>query len=67
MVATDIEVSFASADSFIAIMGIDARVRDSGKFRGRRKLTKKGESELHRLLFNAASQGRRCGNLTIWP
>ena len=34
-------------------------VRDSGKFRGRRKLVKKGDSELRRLLFNAAMQGRR--------
>ena len=30
-----------------------------GRFRGRRKLTKKGEPELRRLLFNAAMQGRR--------
>ncbi len=40
-------------------MGVDVRIRDSGKFRVRRKLTKKGESELRRLLFNAAMQGRR--------
>lgn len=40
-------------------MGLDLRVRDSGQFRGRRKLTKKGNSELRRLLFNAAMQGRR--------
>ena len=59
MVATYHRGQFRSADSFIAFMGMDVRVRDSGKFRGRRKLTKKGESELRRLLFNAAMQGRR--------
>ncbi len=59
MVATYHRGQFRSADAFIAFMGMDVRVRDSGKFRGRRKLTKKGDSELRRLLFNAAMQGRR--------
>lgn len=45
---------FQSADAFIAFMGLDVRVRDSGTFRGRRKLTKKGDPELRRLLYNAA-------------
>lgn len=45
---------FRSADAFIAFMGLDVRVRDSGKFRGRRKLTKKGDPEIRRLLYNAA-------------
>lgn len=59
IVATYHRGQFRSADAFIAFMGMDVRVRDSGKFRGRRKLTKKGDSELRRLLFNAAMQGRR--------
>ena len=59
MVATYHRGQFRSADAFIAFMGMDVRVRDSGQFRGRRKLTKKGDSELRRLLFNAAMQGRR--------
>jgi transposase len=59
MVATYHRGQFQSADAFIAFMGMDVRVRDSGKFRGRRKLTKKGDSELRRVLFNAAMQGRR--------
>ena len=59
MVATHHRGPFRSADAFIAFMGMDVRVRDSGKYRGRRKLTKKGDSELRRLLFNAAMQGRR--------
>lgn len=45
---------FRSADAFIAFLGLDVRVRDSGTFRGRRKLTKKGDPEVRRLLYNAA-------------
>lgn len=45
---------FRSANAFVAYMGLDVRVRDSGTFRGRRKLTKKGDPELRRLLYNAA-------------
>ena len=39
MVATYHRGQFRSADSFIAFLGMDVRVRDSGKFRGQRKLT----------------------------
>lgn len=45
---------FARADQFIAFLGLDVRVRESGKYRGRRKLTKRGDPEIRRLLFNAA-------------
>jgi transposase len=45
---------FRNADAFVAFIGLDVRVRDSGKFRGRRKLTKKGDPEIRRLLYNAA-------------
>lgn len=54
LVAAFHRCDFHSADAFIAFMGLDVRVRDSGTFRGRRKLTKKGEPELRRLLYNAA-------------
>ena len=50
---------FARADAFIAFMGMDVRVRQSGQWRGRCKLTKQGDPEVRRLLFNAAMQGRR--------
>lgn len=59
MVATYHRGAFRGADAFIAFMGLDVRIRDSGQSRGRRKLTKKGDPELRRLLFNAAMQGRR--------
>ncbi|MBT6275084.1 MAG: transposase [Chromatiales bacterium] len=50
-------------------MGLDVRGPDSGAYRGKRKPTKKGDSELRRLLFNAAMQGRRThyGNRTTGP
>jgi len=59
MVATYHRGEFRHADAFIAFLGMDVRIRDSGQYRGRRKLTKKGDPELRRLLFNAAMQGRR--------
>lgn len=59
MVATYHRGQFHNDDAFIAFMGMDVREREPGQFRGRRKLTKKGEPELRRLLFNAAMQGRR--------
>ena len=45
---------FTNADNFIAFLGLDVKVRDSGKYRGLRKLTKKGDPEIRRLLFNGA-------------
>lgn len=51
--------SFASGDAFIAFIGMDVRVRDSGTMRGRRKLTKRGDSEIRRLLYMAAMTARR--------
>ena len=50
---------FKSRDAFIAFIGMDVRVRDSGKFRGQRKLTKKGDSEIRRLLYCAAMAAAR--------
>lgn len=49
---------FASSDAFIAFLGLDVRVRDSGKKRGQRKLTKQGDGELRRLLYLAAMQAK---------
>lgn len=51
--------SFKSADAFVAFLGLDVRVRDSGRFRGKRKLTKKGDSEPRRALFNGARNAAR--------
>ena len=51
--------TFASSDAFVAFLGMDVRLRESGQYRGQRKLTKQGESELRRLLYCAA-QAARC-------
>jgi transposase len=45
---------FQHSDAFVAFLGLDVRVRDSGQCRGKRKLTKKGDPELRRLLYLAA-------------
>lgn len=51
--------AFSSSDAFIAFLGLDVRVRDSGTQRGRRKLTKAGDPELRRLLYLAAMYAKR--------
>jgi transposase len=45
---------FKNDDAFIAYVGYDPRVRDSGQFKGRRRLSKRGPAEYRRLLFLAA-------------
>ena len=50
---------FVHADAFIAYIGYDPRVRDSGRQRGRRYLSKRGPAELRRLLFTAAMSASR--------
>lgn len=50
---------FANVDRFIAFIGLDVRVRESGAYRGRSKLTKKGDPEVRRLLFNGARSAAR--------
>lgn len=59
LVATFHRGAFASADAFIAYLGLDVRIRESGLYKGRRKLTKRGPSELRRLLYCAAAQPAR--------
>jgi transposase len=51
--------AFRGAEAFIAFIGLDVRVRDSGTFRGQRKLTKRGDAEVRRVLFNAARSAAR--------
>lgn len=59
LVATFHRVPFRTGDAFIAFIGLDVRVRDSGRYRGLRKLTKRGDSEIRRLLYNAAMAAKR--------
>jgi transposase len=46
--------SFVHHEPFIAYLGLDVRAKDSGMFRGQRKLTKHGDGEYRRLLYCAA-------------
>lgn len=50
--------SFSGSDAFVAYLGLDIRRRESGRFKGKRKLTKRGEAELRRLLYCAAKPAR---------
>ena len=52
--------AFSGSDAFISYLGLDVRIRESGRFKGRRKLTKRGEPELRRLLFCATHAARHC-------
>ena len=54
MLATLASGEFTSSDAFVAFIGLDLRVRESGKLRGRRKLSKRGDPEARRLLYLAA-------------
>ena len=48
--------AFAGADAFVSFIGLDVCVRESGKFKGKCKLSKRGEAEIRRLLY-CATQG----------
>ena len=50
--------AFANSDTFIAFIGLDVRLRESGCYKGKRKLTKRGEAEIRRLLYCAAQPAR---------
>mgnify|MGYP000163796227 CR=1 FL=1 len=45
---------FKSADALVAFVGLDPKANDSGQRNGRRRLSKQGDGELRRLLYNAA-------------
>ncbi len=46
--------TFRSSDAFVAFIGLDIRVRQSGKKTGRSCLSKRGDPEARRLLYLAA-------------
>ena len=50
---------FAGVDSFIAFIGLDVRVNESGHHKGKGRVTKHGDPEIRRLLYNAAMAARR--------
>lgn len=50
---------FRNSDAFVAFLGLDVRLKESGRYSGRRKLTKQGDPEIRRLLYNAAMAASR--------
>lgn len=50
---------FSHPDQFVAFIGLDVQVRDSGRRQGTRRLSKQGDAELRRLLYLAAMANRR--------
>lgn len=52
--------TFPTSDALVAFLGWDLRVKDSGKTRGVRRLSKRGDPEARRLLYLAASAAWRC-------
>jgi transposase len=51
--------AFAHPDQFVAYIGLDIDVRDSGKKKGTRGLTHQGDAELRRLLYCCAQSSLR--------
>lgn len=46
--------TFPSAAAFVGYIGLDPRVRESGQWRGRRRLSKQGDAQLRRLFYLCA-------------
>ena len=55
LVATYHRGAFSGSDAFVAYLGLDIHLRESGRFKGKSKLSKQGEPELRRLLYCASS------------
>jgi transposase len=51
--------SFETSDQVVAFVGMDVRVKESGKFVGKRKLTKRGPAFIRRLAYLVANSLRR--------
>jgi transposase len=52
-------VPLTASDAAVAFVGLDPRACDSGQKQGRRRLSKRGPSELRRLLYNCAQAAAR--------
>lgn len=51
--------TFTEPDQFVAYIGLDVRIRDSGRRTGQRTLSKRGNPELRRLLYLGAQANLR--------
>lgn len=62
LVSRLLSISFKTSDAFVAYVGLDLKVAESGKSRGRRRLSHNGDAELRRLLYLAAQASIRAKN-----
>jgi len=51
--------AFLSAEGFVAFAGLDPCARESGRSKGQRRISKRGDQALRRALFMAAMNGSR--------
>lgn len=51
--------TFSSSDKLVAFVGLDVRVRESGKWKGKRSLTKRGDSLVRKFLWMSANSLKR--------
>lgn len=56
-------IDYATSDALVAALGLDPRPKESGQFKGRRHLSKRGNPEERRLICMAAMCASRT---TIW-
>ena len=56
-------LAYSSAEAIVAAVGLDPRAEDSGQKHGRRRISKRGPSEMRRLLFNC---GRAAARMKLW-
>lgn len=54
-----VDKRFTHPDQFVAYVGLDLRIHESGRRRGTPRLSKQGDAELRRLLYLAASAATR--------
>lgn len=66
LAATLLSLPLRSADAAVAYAGLDPRTRESGTFRGQKKLSKRGPGELRRLLYVAAMTTARHPAMRDW-
>ncbi len=65
LVTTFARIPFASSDAVVAYAGLDPRPKESGAYKGMRKLSKQGDAILRSLAYNAATAASR--SITFKP
>lgn len=65
LVTTFARIPFTSSDAVVAYAGLDPRPKESGAYKGMRKLSKQGDAILRSLAYNAATAAAR--SITFKP